>query len=157
MEKSLIIQNNSGINTIIRLDVRNFKTVEKKDNSDPLIRDPMKVPSELADRYKLKNNQLGLGFVINKPEFFLPAFGLVKVTLAALSEIWGLYDDYLLVNAEGKKQTDSIHMEINVVNNPIRLFTTKVIDNEEEIAMLRCVINSCEFRPTTLVFKKICF
>ncbi len=138
IEKSLIIQNNSGINTRVQIDVKNFKTIQKIDNSDPFIRDPMKNQNiQFWDNFKLMNSTLGVGFVIKNQEFELPAFGLVKFSLIALSEIWGFYEDSLLIKAEGRKHVDSIQLEINIVENPIKLFTTKVVENDEEIAMIR--------------------
>lgn len=137
MEKSLIIQNNSGISTHIRFDIKQFKTVRKVDKNDSLFSDPMVKKSEITDHFKLHDRTLGLGFVISQPDIYLPAFGLAKISLTAISEIWGSYNDYLYITCEGKEQIDFIDLEIEVTDSPIRFFSTMVVENDEEIAMLR--------------------
>jgi len=136
-ERSLIVQNNSGIKTRVRLEIKRFKTVPKPDNKHALINDPIAKTNQLSDRYQLVDKTNGIGFVINTPEFDLPAFGSIKCTLTTLSEVWGEYSDFLYINCKGKIDTDCLHLEANVTGSPVRFFSGKVVDNGEEIAMIR--------------------
>lgn len=137
--KSLIIQNNSGINTSISLDVKRFKSQAKTDKNDALFCDPMvSQRRDIKDHFKLANSELGLGFVINKSQFELPAFGLVKFTISTLSEIWGDYEDCLMVRyGEEPRQVDEIGLRVSVTDSPIRFFSTMIPEDDGEIAMLR--------------------
>ena len=141
VQKYLTIKNMSGINTTIELDIKTFKTIEqvsKNEQNKSLFYDPLQKKSKLADKYKVKDSTTGVGFIIEKPSFTLPAFGSVKFSIAALCEIWGSYEDVLIINIEGIDQEDTIPMKLNIIDCPFKLFSSKVSEDEkEEISMIR--------------------
>jgi hypothetical protein len=139
IQRSLIIKNVSGIDTNVKLDIRNFKVVESTDKNEPSpFYDPLQKKSKLADKYKIKDPISGVGFIIDNSEFYLPAFGSIKFNLSALCEIWGTYDDNLIINVDGIDQEDTIPLKITIIDSPFKIFTSKVSEDEkEEISMIR--------------------
>ena len=98
----------------------------------------MKKPSKLSERYSYRENDLGFGFVLENPKFDLPPFGMVKFSVIAISEMWGYYEDFLLINVDGIDHEESIGLEIDVVGSPVKIFAGKVTENEsEEMSILR--------------------
>lgn len=125
----------------MELDIRNFKTTEltsKNEQKKSLYYDPLQKKSKVGDKYKISDSTTGVGFVIDQPKFELPAFSSVSFNLVALCEIWGTYDDYLVVSVNGIDLEDTIPLKINIIDCPFKLFSSKVAEDEkEEISMIR--------------------
>ena len=140
IQRNLTIKNVSGIDTRVELEIKNFKTIAQlnKNESKSLFYDPLQKKSKLTDKYKLKDQISGVGFIIENSRFDLPAFSTVKFEIAALCEIWGSYDDFLVVSIQGIDQEDTIPIKINIKDSPFKLFSSKVAEDEiEEISMIR--------------------
>lgn len=136
-QKYLFIKNTSGIDTKVSLEIKNFVAEEHKRNHEEFI-DPMKIEKKLSDKFKLKDNTNGIGFALENKCIFLPAFGIVSVSIAAITEMWGSYEDILIINVDGFFYDVYIPIKINVIDTPIRLYTGKVQENEdEEVSMIR--------------------
>jgi hypothetical protein len=140
IQRSLKIKNVSGIDTKVELEIKNFKTTGQlnKNESKALFYDPLQKKSKLNDKYKLKDQTAGVGFIIENASFDLPAFSSVKFDIAALCEIWGSYDDFLVISIQGIDQEDTIPIKINIKDSPFKIFSSKVAEDElEEISMIR--------------------
>lgn len=136
-QKYLFIKNTSGIDTKVSLEIKNFVAEEHKRNHEEFI-DPMKIEKKLCDKFKLKDYTNGIGFALENKCIFLPAFGIVSVSIAAITEMWGSYEDILIINVDGFFYDVYIPIKINVIDTPIRLYTGKVQENEdEEVSMIR--------------------
>ena len=146
IEKYFFIKNNSGIATRANMEIKLFKVHEKTQyNSEKkaissLFADPMKKISNLADRLRMNDNFQGVGFGMEHYQVELPPFSTVVSPFILLAEMWGSYTDSLLVNIEGIDETQVIPLHVDVVDLPVKLYTGKVSESEnetDEVAMLR--------------------
>lgn len=137
--KYIFIKNTSGIRSTVNLDTKYFKAVKAETTGDERsFADPMKRQPNLSETFKLKENTLGLGLGFERSSFELPEFSLVSFALIAIAELWGFYEDILKINIDGIIEPINIPIQINVIGNPIKLFTGKVVENDsEEISIMR--------------------
>ena len=133
LQKYLFIKNTSGIETQAQLEIKNFKAIEEEiDHDSLLLVDPMKRNRKLSDKYKLKDYTNGIGFGLEKNSLNLAPFQTVCVSLAAIAEMWGTYEDIVIINIDGIFYEHFIPILCNVVDTPIRLYTGKITENENE-------------------------
>ena len=132
MQKYLFIKNTSGIETEARLEIKHFQAIEEDPDKDNLLADPMKKSRKLADKYKLKDNTNGLGFGLEKSSVILAPFQTACVAVAAIAEMWGSYEDIVIINIDGIFYEHFIPIQCNVIESPIRLYTGKITENESE-------------------------
>ncbi len=132
IQKYFFIKNTSGIETHAKLEIKHFQAIEDNTDQDSILVDPMKKTRNLADKYKLKDNINGIGFGLEKNFLKLGPFQTACVSLAAITEMWGTYEDILMINIEGIIYEHFIPVQCNVVDTPIRLYTGKITENQNE-------------------------
>jgi len=136
-QQKLVIENKTAIRSKISFDIKTFKTIDAKDSIKNQI-DPMKKSLKVSDRFKLKENSNGIGFGMDYLSHELNPFDSITLDLYSLAEMWGVYEDSLLINVEGIPFEITLPMRVNVIDNPIKLYAGKVAENEaEETAMVR--------------------
>ncbi len=136
-QQKLVIENKTAIHSKISFDIKRFKTIDAKDAIKDQI-DPMKKSLKASDRFKLKDNSNGIGFGMDFVSHELIPFNSVTLDLYSLAEMWGVYEDSLLINVDGIPFEISLPLRVNVIDNPIKLYAGKVAENEaEETAMVR--------------------
>lgn len=68
----------------------------------------------------------------------LMPFDSITLDLYSLAEMWGVYEDSLLIHVDGIPFEISLPLRVNVIDNPIKLYAGKVVENEaEETPMVR--------------------
>lgn len=132
IQKYFFITNTSGIETQARLEIKNFQAFEDVIDNENVITDPMKKTRNLSDKYKLKDNTNGIGFGLEKSNLTLRPFQTACISVAAIAEMWGTYEEILMVNIEGIIYEHFIPIQCNVVDTPIRLYTGKITENQNE-------------------------
>ncbi len=139
--KNFSIKNNSGIFTRAFLKFKLFKVHEVAayaNEGNSKFNDPMKKIGNFFDRLKLDDNFQGIGFGLEHYEVALPPFSTVVCPIILIAEMWGAYTDSLLIDIEGVDEQQVIHLNADVIDLPIKLYTGKVSENEsDEVAMLR--------------------
>lgn len=139
-ERYLCVKNLSGIKTTVSLQIRRFRAVESSPDGGKF-----SIPGEssrrnmkLKDRYRLADNVNGVGFALPVTSFTLGEFSLVTCPIYVLAEIWGSYDDVLIVGVDGVDSEYQVPLAVEVIGAPLKFYTGKVLDDEdEEISMLR--------------------
>lgn len=138
IERYLYIRNESAIETRLSFSIRTFQAIEANKLNKNNFADPMRMGSKLAQDYRLKNNESGIAFVPEMACLVLAPFDTVCLRLFALVEMWGHYEDVLIVGVDGLWFEHQIPIRAKVVDLPIKLYTGKVTENEnEKISMLR--------------------
>ena len=132
LQKYFFIKNTSGIETQASLEIKNFQAIEEIIANENGLADPLKKIRKLTDKYKLKENTNGIGFGLEKKIVKLEPFQTVCVSLAVLAEMWGSYEDILIINIDGIIYEHFIPIQCNVIDTPIRLYTGKITENENE-------------------------
>jgi hypothetical protein len=129
----LLIKNTSAIPTSLKTSVKNFQLspCESKlpQNRGGTINTELN-NRKISDRYCLAQPNSGIGFGVEYATMDLPAFAQITCPVYVLAEIWGTYDDLLVVNVDGVAFEHVIPLVCEVAGAPIRLYTGKVIDNE---------------------------
>ncbi|CAF0775579.1 unnamed protein product [Brachionus calyciflorus] len=131
--KEIIFKNTSGIRTIVNLEVQSFPAFEIYEEEN-VFASPSKI--SLIDKFKIGDEIRGMGFGLEKNCFELPEFSTISISIISIPHFWGQYEDSLNVKIDGIDNKISIPIRINVLGNPIKLFTGKVYENEE-ISMIR--------------------
>jgi hypothetical protein len=136
--KVICIKNMSAINTKAKLCIKKFKALEL-DEKVRKCSDPLKRPTKLANNFKLSDCTQGIGFGLELSSIDLPAFGFVNLKVIAIAQMWGSYEDALLISVDGICYDLIMPIYINVIDIPIKLYASKVqIEAEdEEISMIR--------------------
>ncbi|RNA24355.1 Deleted in lung and esophageal cancer 1, partial [Brachionus plicatilis] len=133
--RQLIFQNMSGIRTSVNLNMKNFKAFEMIQEKR-LFDDPCKKMSSLIDRFKLEDQYIGIGFGLEKSYFELPEFSSVTISVVAIADFWGLYEDTLSIEIDGIDKITLVPVKINITGSPVKLYTGKVVQMDD-MSMVR--------------------
>lgn len=125
----------SGIRTSINLNMTNFKAYEIAEKKQ-MFDDPSKKISSLIERFKIENEHNGIGFGLEKSCFELPEFSSVTISVVAIANFWGSYEDTLSIQIHGIDTITIVPVKINVLGSPIKLYTSKVVQMDD-LSMVR--------------------
>lgn len=128
-EKLLVVSNTSAIATRVRLRVERFGLVHEDDKIT------MKRKSQTAkvtDRFRLADYSNGVGFGFSEEELELAPFGESSCALYAIGELWGEYEDTLIMAVDGVPFEHRLPIFCRVEGAPLRLYTGRVRDDDEE-------------------------
>jgi hypothetical protein len=104
--------------------------------------DPME---DISTKFKLKDSTQGIGFGLGSTSLTVPGFTRAKISITAICEMWGTYNDRLVIKVLNSKTTFYITIYVNVIGIPIKLYTGKVaetsnnnnIENDDLVSMIR--------------------
>lgn len=129
-EKRLIIKNTSAIPTRAWLRFDRFQLIHEEDK---ITLKPKRSTMKISDKYRLKDAISGIGFACERGEDDSPielvAFGRVSVAMYALTELWGEYEDTLIVEVEGIQYRLPVRCQVE--GAPVRIYTGRVVDEDE--------------------------
>jgi hypothetical protein len=138
VEKYFYIRNESAIRTTLTFKIKNFQAVEAERLNKQNFSDPMKMVTKISQLYLPKDNQNGIAFVPEFATLVLEPFGTVCMRIYALIQMWGRYQDSLMIQVDGLWYEHHIPIRAIVVDLPIKLYTGKVTEGEnEKVSMLR--------------------
>jgi hypothetical protein len=129
--KYLIIKNKTPISSKITVDNKTFKKSTK-----------------LGDEI-----DQGVLIIPDKNEIFIPSYGTLSLGITIKSTIWGTYKDTLEIRIEKNGEVQQIPILIDANQNPLRIFSSMVNENSEEMPYIRFGTQIQGKKPVNRKFK----
>ena len=112
----LLIRNNTPIKTTINIATKQFELNENND----------------------KQNVKCCSFVnLVKQDFVLNGYETIPITFTILNTMWGTYNHIFEIKINGKDEIHKIPVQINTIGLPVKIYSSKVLNSNEESSMIR--------------------
>jgi hypothetical protein len=112
----LLIKNNTPIKTTIHVSTK---------------------PFELNEKYAKQNTKCCSFVNLEKQDFILNGYEIISISFSILNTMWGTYNHTFEIKINGIHTTRTIPIQINTIGLPVKIYSSKCLNNNEESSMIR--------------------